>query len=68
MTLTLVGSIDPTIGTRYIVDAFLVVVVGGLGHLRGALLAAFALGKVPDFISWSGVDLRNEDLVKLLAG
>jgi urea transport system permease protein len=44
VTLTLIGSINPTIGTKYIVDAFLVVVVGGLGQLRGAVLAALALG------------------------
>ena len=36
------GSVGPTLGTNYIVDAFLVVIVGGLGKLRGAVIAAFA--------------------------
>ena len=44
VALTLVGSVGPTLGTGYIVPAFLVVVVGGLGQVRGAILAALALG------------------------
>ncbi|WP_040688433.1 ABC transporter permease subunit, partial [Nocardiopsis lucentensis] len=44
VALTLTGPTGPTLGTNYIVDAFLVVVIGGLGHLRGTVLAAFALG------------------------
>jgi urea transport system permease protein len=46
VALTLLGPIGPTLGTNYIVDAFLVVVVGGLGQLRGAVLAAVALGLI----------------------
>lgn len=44
VALTLMGSIGFSLGTNYIVDAFLVVVVGGLGQLRGAVIAALALG------------------------
>lgn len=44
VALTLLGPIGPTLGTNYIVDAFLVVVAGGLGQLRGAVFAALALG------------------------
>jgi urea transport system permease protein len=49
VALTLLGSIGPTLGTNYIVDAFLVVIVGGLGQLRGAVLAALGLGLVNSF-------------------
>jgi urea transport system permease protein len=42
--ITLLGSVGPTLGTGYLVRAFLVVVVGGLGQLRGAVLAAIGLG------------------------
>ncbi len=42
--LTLLGSIGPTLGTNYIVDAFLVVVAGGIGQLKGTVIAAFGLG------------------------
>jgi urea transport system permease protein len=44
VALTLLGPIGPTLGTNYLVDAFLVVVVGGLGQLPGAVIAALALG------------------------
>ena len=44
VALTLLGSTGPTLGTSYIVDAFLVVVAGGIGQIRGAVLAAFGLG------------------------
>ncbi len=44
VALTLMGSIGFSLGTNYIVDAFLVVVVGGLGQLRGAVIAALGLG------------------------
>jgi urea transport system permease protein len=42
--VALIGSIGPQIGTSYVIDAFLVVIVGGLGKLRGAVIAAFVLG------------------------
>lgn len=44
VALTLLGSIGPTLGTSYIVDAFLVVVAGGIGQIKGAVIAAFTLG------------------------
>lgn len=44
VALTLLGPIGPTLGTNYIVDAFLVVVAGGLGQIRGAVFAAIGLG------------------------
>ncbi len=36
VALTLIGSTSPTIGQSYLIDAFLVVVIGGLGRLSGA--------------------------------
>jgi urea transport system permease protein len=50
VALTLLGPIGPTLGTNYVVDAFLVVVVGGLGQLRGAVIAALALGILNSFV------------------
>ncbi|HKR50391.1 MAG TPA: urea ABC transporter permease subunit UrtB [Pseudonocardiaceae bacterium] len=44
VAVTLLGSTGPTLGTNYIVDAFLVVVAGGIGQLKGAVIAAFGLG------------------------
>jgi urea transport system permease protein len=53
VALTLLGPIGPSLGTFYIVDAFLVVIVGGLGHLRGAVLAALAIGVLNVFVEFS---------------
>jgi urea transport system permease protein len=44
VALTLLGPIGPTMGTNIIIDAFLVVVVGGIGHLKGTVIVAFVLG------------------------
>lgn len=53
VTITLIGSTGPTIGTNYIVDAFLVVVAGGIGRIKGAVIAAFVLGIMQAFIEYS---------------
>lgn len=42
--LTLIGQIGPQLGTGYIVDAFMVVVLGGVGSLPGTVLAALIVG------------------------
>jgi urea transport system permease protein len=42
--LTLLGPIGPTIGTNYIVDAFMVVVLGGVGKLIGTVAGAIGIG------------------------
>ncbi|WP_241386560.1 urea ABC transporter permease subunit UrtB [Rhodococcus sp. CH91] len=53
VALTLIGSTSPTIGQSYLIDAFLVVVIGGLGRIEGAVLAAVALGLLNSFIEYS---------------
>ncbi|MFI1918892.1 urea ABC transporter permease subunit UrtB [Nocardia sp. NPDC020380] len=53
VALTLIGSTSPTIGQSYLVDAFLVVVIGGLGQIKGTVLAAFGLGLVNSVIEYS---------------
>ncbi len=42
--LTLIGPIGPSVGTFYIVDAFMVVVLGGVGRLPGTVMAALLIG------------------------
>lgn len=51
--ITLLGPVGPTLGLGYIIDAFLVVIVGGLGQLRGAIVAALALGMANSFIEYN---------------
>ncbi|RII15906.1 High-affinity branched-chain amino acid transport system permease protein LivH [Streptomyces sp. YIM 130001] len=53
VALTLVGPIGPTMGTNIIIDAFLVVVVGGLGRLKGTVITAFVLGVLQAVLEYS---------------
>lgn len=53
VALTLIGSTSSTVGQSYLIDAFLVVVVGGLGQIKGAVVAAFTLGLVNSFIEYN---------------
>ncbi|MFI5366309.1 MAG: urea ABC transporter permease subunit UrtB [Candidatus Binatia bacterium] len=42
--LTLIGNVEPDLGQNYIVDAFIVVVTGGVGKLAGTVAAALGIG------------------------
>ncbi|MBW4048099.1 MAG: urea ABC transporter permease subunit UrtB [Proteobacteria bacterium] len=44
--LTQIGNVGPEMGTNYIVDCFMVVVLGGVGQLTGTVAAAVGLGVV----------------------
>lgn len=44
VALSLLNSISYNFGTSFIVQAFLVVVAGGVGQLKGAVIASFAPG------------------------
>ncbi|PZQ59459.1 MAG: urea ABC transporter permease subunit UrtB [Phenylobacterium zucineum] len=44
VALGLLGPVTPTVGQSYIVPAFLVVVMGGLGSITGSTVAAIILG------------------------
>lgn len=42
--ISFLGSVGPNTGQNYIVDTFMVVVVGGVGKLVGTIFAALAIG------------------------
>src|SRR5499427_542925 len=42
--LSLIGTVDPEVGKTYIVDSFMVVVLGGVGKLLGTVLASCGVG------------------------
>ena len=42
--LALIGTVDPEVGKTYIVDSFMVVVLGGVGKLVGTVVAAVCIG------------------------
>jgi urea transport system permease protein len=44
VAVTLLGSVGPNLGGNYIVDCFMVVVLGGVGKLAGTVLAALGIG------------------------
>jgi urea transport system permease protein len=50
VSVALIGPIGTGTGTAYILSAFLVVIVGGLGKLRGAVAAALILGLLNSYV------------------
>lgn len=44
VALSQIGNVGPDLGQGYIIDSFLVVVLGGVGQLAGTVLAAVGLG------------------------
>ncbi len=44
VALSQLGNVGPELGQGYIIDSFLVVVLGGVGQLAGTVVAAFSLG------------------------
>ena len=53
--LSQIGNVGPDLGQSYIVDSFMVVVLGGVGQLAGTVYAAMGLGVVNKFLEgWVG--------------
>ena len=50
VALSQLGNVGPDLGQGYIVDSFMVVVLGGVGQLAGTIIAAFGLGEVNKFL------------------
>ncbi len=58
--LSQIGNVGPDLGQSYIVDAFLVVVLGGVGQLAGTVYAALGLGLLNKFLEgWTGAVLAK---------
>jgi urea transport system permease protein len=58
--LSQIGNVGPDLGQSYIVDSFMVVVLGGVGQLAGTVSAALGLGVVNKFLeAWSGAVLAK---------
>ena len=55
-----IGNVGPDLGQSYIVDSFMVVVMGGVGQLAGTVYAALGLGVLNKFIEgWAGAVLAK---------
>jgi urea transport system permease protein len=50
VALSQLGNVGPDLGQSYIVDSFMVVVLGGVGQLAGTVIAAIGLGEVNKFL------------------
>ena len=58
--LSQVGNVGPDLGQSYIIDSFMVVVLGGVGQLAGTVYAALGLGLLNKFIEgWAGAVLAK---------
>ena len=58
--LSQIGNVGPDLGQTYIVDSFMVVVLGGVGQLAGTVYAAMGLGIANKFLeAWSGAVLAK---------
>ena len=58
--LSQLGNVGPDLGQAYIVDSFMVVVLGGVGQLAGTVYAALGLGFANKLLeSWSGAVLAK---------
>jgi urea transport system permease protein len=50
VALSQLGNVGPDLGQAYVVDSFMVVVLGGVGQLAGTVIAALGLGEVNKFL------------------
>jgi urea transport system permease protein len=58
--LSQVGNVGPDLGQNYIVDSFMVVVLGGVGQLAGTVYAALGLGVLNKLLEgWQGAVLAK---------
>jgi urea transport system permease protein len=58
--LSQIGNVGPDLGQGYIVDSFMVVVLGGVGQLAGTVYAALGLGFANKFLeTWQGAVLAK---------
>ncbi len=58
--LSQVGNVGPDLGQGYIVDSFMVVVLGGVGQLAGTVYAALGLGMLNKLLEgWTGAVLAK---------
>ena len=50
VALSQLGNVGPELGQGYIVDSFMVVVLGGVGNIIGTVVGAMGLGLVNKFV------------------
>ena len=67
VALSQIGNVGPDLGQAYIIDSFMVVVVGGVGQLTGTVAAAFGLGLLNKWLEgWVGAVLAKIAVLVLI--
>jgi urea transport system permease protein len=67
VALSQLGNVGPDLGRAYLVDSFMVVVLGGVGQLAGTVVAAFGLGSVNKFLEpWAGAVMAKITILVLI--
>lgn len=67
VALSQLGNVGPDLGQSYIVDSFMVVVLGGVGQLAGTVYAALGLGLLNKLIEgWVGAVLAKIAVLVLI--
>ena len=60
-------TVDPIMGHEMLISSFVVIVIGGLGSIRGAVLAAFLIGLVQTLAEFFITDLAMVIVFMLMA-
>ncbi|UOO82086.1 urea ABC transporter permease subunit UrtB [Uruburuella testudinis] len=67
VALSQLTNVGPNLGQQYIVDSFMVVVVGGVGNLWGTLVSGLGLGLLNKFMEpWLGAVLAKAIVLVLI--
>lgn len=67
VALSQLGNVGPDLGRAYLVDSFMVVVLGGVGQLAGTVVAAFGLGSINKFLEpWAGAVMAKITILLLI--
>jgi urea transport system permease protein len=67
VALSQLGNVGPDLGRGYIVDSFMVVVLGGVGQLAGTVIAALGLGGLNKFLEpYAGAVLAKIAILVLI--
>jgi urea transport system permease protein len=66
--LSQIGNVGPDLGQNYIIDSFMVVVLGGVGQLAGTIIGAMGLGVISKVIEpfWGAVLAKIAVLVLIV--
>ena len=67
VALSQIGNVGPELGQTYIIDSFIVVVLGGVGQLLGTVVAGFGLGVANKLLEpWLGAVIAKILILSLI--